>query len=144
VTFKIAFDDADQISATPYGYDKLVIIPKFNNVTQSLVEVQYENTANIFNYTYMLSLESFDEEISVDIPGFYEEDVGITATKVFIGGTAAIVAISLILTIIASKSLQDLWSIINVQQLSLYIMILDVANVPSNVVKFQDTLSGLN
>jgi hypothetical protein len=144
VTFKIVFDDIDQVSATPYGYDSLVMIPKSSNVTQSLVEVQYENTANIFNYTYMLSLNSFDEEISADIPGFYEEDVGITVTKVFIGGTATVVAVTMIFTIISSKSLQDLWSIVNVQQLSLYIMVLDVANVPSNVVKFQDTLSGLN
>jgi hypothetical protein len=41
----------------------------------------------------------------VDIPGFYEEDEGVTATKAFIGVSAAMVASSIILFIITSKSL---------------------------------------
>jgi hypothetical protein len=61
-----------------------------------------------------LSEESFKKDLSVDIPGYYEEDEGVTATKIFIGASASIVAVSMIFTIISSKSLQDLWSIINV------------------------------
>jgi hypothetical protein len=55
--------------------------------------------------TYTLSQESFRKDLSVKIPGFYEEDEGITATKAFIGGSAAIVACSMIFTIVSSKSL---------------------------------------
>jgi hypothetical protein len=50
----------------------------------------------------------------------------------------------MLLSVSVNGILQDLWSALNNQQIAIHLSVINIPNIPSNALAFQDTVSDLN
>jgi hypothetical protein len=123
IEFQLNFTNPDAISSSPYGFDRVLI--EFDDITL------LNDTRGIYILDRILLKDSPDLEASNFVENISPTVKAVTKTMII---STCIIAI--LMAVLAGGSLQNVWGLINTQGMTLYLICLNVTNLPDNAKDF--------